>query len=114
MRLQERKVDISESQFTETLDQASDKLDAEITKAGRVSKGQLLTFVADIVQESLRNYVPEEGESMEEVAAALSDQLLRKYAGFMDVDVSGLPAIGGTQTGSRSREDILAQYNVAN
>lgn len=115
MRLQERKVNISESQFTQTLDQASDKLDAEIAKAGRVSKGQLLTFVADIVQESLRNYVPKEGESMEEVAAALSDQLLRKYAGFMDVDVSGLPTTtGGTQTGSRNREDILAQYNVAN
>ena len=115
MKLQERKVDISESQFKQTLDQAGDKLDAEIAKAGRVSKGQLLTFVADIVQESLRNYVPKEGESMEEVAAALSDQLLRKYAGFMDVDVSGLPTTtGGTQTGSRSREDILAQYNVAN
>lgn len=113
--LQERKVDISEEQFTSTLEQASDKLDADIAKAGRVSKGQLLTFVADIVQESLRNYVPKEGESVEEVAAALSDQLLRKYAGFMDVDVSGLPTTtGGTQTGSRSREDILAQYNVAN
>jgi hypothetical protein len=115
MKLQERKVDISASQFQKTLGQASDKLDADIAKAGRVSKGQLLTFVADIVQESLRNYVPKEGESMEEVAAALSDQLLRKYAGFMDVDVSGLPTTtGGTQTGSRSREDILAQYNVAN
>jgi hypothetical protein len=107
MDLQERKVDISESQFKQTLDQASDKLDADIAKAGRVSKGQLLTFVADIVQESLRNYVPKEGESMEEVAAALSDQLLRKYAGFMDVDVSGLPAItGGTQTGSVSFLDL--------
>jgi hypothetical protein len=107
MRLQERKVDISESQFKQTLDQAGDKLDAEIAKAGRVSKGQLLTFVADIVQESLRNYVPKEGESMEEVAAALSDQLLRKYAGFMDVDVSGLPTTtGGTQTGAVSFQDL--------
>ena len=107
MRLQERKVDISASQFQQTLAQASDKLDADIAKAGRVSKGQLLTFVADIVQESLRNYVPKEGESMEEVAAALSDQLLRKYAGFMDVDVSGLPTTtGGAQTGAVSFNDL--------
>ena len=107
MGLQERKVDIGEEQFRQTLAQASEKLNADIAKAGRVSKGQLLTFVADIVQESLRNYVPKEGESMEEVAAALSDQLLRKYAGFMDVDVSGLPTTtGGTQTGAVSFNDL--------
>jgi hypothetical protein len=105
--LQERKLEISGEQFNRTLAQAGDKLDAEIAKAGRVSRGQLLSFVADIVKESLTNFVPQEGQSMQEVAAALTDQLLRKYAGFMDVDVSGLPATaGGTQTGAVSFNDL--------
>jgi len=110
----ERRMNVNERQFRETLEQAGEKLTADLEKADRVSKGQLLSFVADIVKESMRNYTPKAGESADAVAAALSDELLRKYAPYMDVDVSGLPVTGGVNTASRSRADILSQYNVAN
>jgi len=91
----ERKLAVSEDQFNRTLQQAEDKLDASIEKADRVSKGQLLTFVADIVKESMRGVVSTDKEAMRATAQALTDELLRKYADFVDVDVSGLPPIGG-------------------
>jgi hypothetical protein len=113
MSLQERKLEVSEEQFASTLDQADRKIRAEIEKGERVNMGQLFSFVSALVKESMPDLAPE-GKTMRDVVNSMTMELLQKYGPLMDVDVSGLAAPSGTQTGSRSREDILAQYNVAN
>jgi len=82
-------------EFKALFDQAERKISAELQKAERVSKGQLISFVSDIVKEAAPDF-PEEGQSRQEVIDALTQQLLVKYAPFLDVDVSsvkmGMPA----------------------
>jgi len=82
-------------EFKALFDQAERKISAELQKAERVSKGQLISFVSDIVKEAAPDFL-EEGQSRQEVIDALTQQLLVKYAPFLDVDVSsvkmGMPA----------------------
>lgn len=94
MTLQERKVDISESQFDRTLAQASDKIQADIDKGVRVNKGQLLNYIADVLKEAGRDLIPQAGQTRQEMLTALQNQLLSQFGPFLDVDVSELVSSG--------------------
>lgn len=108
MRLQERKLEVSEEQFASTLDQADRKIRAEIDKGERVSMGQLMSFVSSLVKESMPDLAPE-GKTMRDVVNSMTMELLQKYGPLMDVDVSGLgPA--PTPTLTTSGKD-LSQLN---
>jgi len=89
MRLQERKVDISEEQFTSTLEQAERRIQADIDKGQRVSIGQLMNFVSDLVKESMPDLAPK-GKTMQDVVNAMTMELMRKYAPLIDADISAL------------------------
>jgi hypothetical protein len=94
MTLKERKADISESQFDRTLTQAGLKLKADIDKGIRVNKGQLLSYIADVLKESGRDLLPPAGQTRQDMLIELQDQLLRQFGPFLDVDVSELVASG--------------------
>jgi len=106
MTLQERKVDISADQFDRTLAQAGEKIKADIDKGVRVSKGQLLNYIADVLKESGRDLIPQEGQTRQDMLTALQNQLLSQFGPFLDVDVSelvasGAGAAGGMRSGDR-------------
>jgi hypothetical protein len=99
MTLQERKADISESQFDRTLTQAGSKLQADIDKGVRVNKGQLLSYIADVLKESGRDLLPQAGQTRQDMLIELQNELLRQFGPFLDVDVSELVASGpGAET----------------
>jgi len=92
MRLQERKVDISEEQFTSTLEQAERRIQADIDKGQRVSIGQLMNFVSDLVKESMPDLAPK-GKTMQDVVNTMTMELMRKYAPLIDADISALDSM---------------------
>ena len=87
--LQERKLEISEEQFTSTLEQAERRIQADIDKGQRVSIGQLMNFVSDLVKESMPDLAPK-GKTMQDVVNAMTTELMRKYAPLIDADISAL------------------------
>jgi len=109
MTLQERKVDISEDQFDRTLAQAGEKIKADIDKGVRVSKGQLLNYIADVLKESGRDLIPQEGQTRQDMLTALQNQLLSQFGPFLDVDVSELVASGAGAAGAIPFDALLQQ-----
>jgi len=109
MTLQERKVDISEDQFDRTLAQAGEKIKADIDKGVRVSKGQLLNYIADVLKESGRDLIPQEGQTRQDMLTALQNQLLSQFGPFLDVDVSELVASGAGAAGAIPFDTLLQQ-----
>ena len=109
MTLQERKVDISEDQFDRTLAQAGEKIKADIDKGVRVSKGQLLNYIADVLKESGRDLIPQEGQTRQDMLTALQNQLLSQFGPFLDVDVSELLASGAGAAGAIPFDALLQQ-----
>jgi hypothetical protein len=92
MKLQERRVDISEEQFTSTLEQAERRIQADIDKGQRVSIGQLMNFVSDLVKESMPDLAPK-GKTMQDVVNTMTMELMRKYAPLIDADISALDSM---------------------
>jgi hypothetical protein len=103
-----RGLESKDTQFGARMNLMTKQIDAQIEKGERVSKGQLLDMATKLALDAVPDsqFGDTEGARAEAVQNIFR-QLMTQYAGFMDVDTSGLPTGGYATAPQTSNNDPL-------